>query len=93
MAKQFPATITIGLQSYLAATNGLRRERELLEGGWVTRARVSFWLPRQAFVDAGQSDPLSEERLIWNDTPYRVLGVSADPTNVNFIIECEEVAQ
>jgi hypothetical protein len=60
LANLFPAVITIATVNYAAASSGIRRERDLLTGGWLDKWKVTFIVPVAAFVTAGK--PVAKAR-------------------------------
>lgn len=84
----FPAVIEIGGARHACATSGLRRGMALADGGAEISRAVSFWVPLQAFVSAGQSIPREQTPVYWEGEEYTVESVSVDPARINVILAC-----
>ncbi len=93
-AEQFPATVSINGQSYACATSGLQRQRDLITGGWLDKYQVSFWLPLQAFTDAGQPVPAPHGYpVIWQAVEYAIAAAPIDAAAATIVLRCESPDQ
>ena len=60
LALLFPAVITIAEQNYTVATSGLKRDRDLVTGGWLNKYKITFVIPVAAFTAA--TKPVAKAR-------------------------------
>jgi hypothetical protein len=98
LATEFPATIKIGMQSYAAATSGLRSGMELADFGAVAQRTIAFWMPSSALAAAGQPLP-SAGANVECTAPAALAGIYTldapviDPTGTTLTLRCLAPAQ
>lgn len=98
LAREFPATIKIGHQTYACATSGIQRSETMVEGGFEAARRIAFWLPVQAFVTAGAILPRSKQPLVCTAPQqhagaWKIETVTVDAASANIVLQCEEQPQ
>ena len=92
-AAQFPATISIAGQSYVVATSGEKRERDLISGGWLKKVSIAFWLKLSAFADAGQPVPSERSSVTHGAKTYVIASTKTDATATTITLHCETPEQ
>lgn len=60
LANLFPAVIVIAGETYACASSGIKRDRDLLTGGWLDKWKVTFIIQVAAFT--ALSKPVAKSR-------------------------------
>ncbi len=89
-AAQFPAVISIAGQSYDAATSGEKREPDLMNGGWLKKVSIAFWLPLSAF---GGTPPADRSAVTCGGKTYVLGSTGTDATKTTITLRCESPEQ
>lgn len=90
-ASQFPACITLNGQAYDGtdcARNALRTEKDLLNGGYLKKASITFWLAKSAVERAGARDPRERDPVIWEEMSLTVAQAVLDATGATWLLRC-----
>ena len=90
-AAQFPATITFDGHTYTdASTGGLKRDQDLMSGGFLQKRQKAFWLPVASIVAAGKSIPQHERMTLTHGSDtYVIARAQLDPSTVTVTLHCE----
>jgi hypothetical protein len=83
------ATITIAGVEYECGGGGLKRERDLISGGWLDQYRVSFWVELVKFADANQPVPVPKRTSVtWQGLAYLLDDLALDATGATAMLHC-----
>lgn len=91
-AAQFPGdAVTINDHAYPTgfARSALKRQQDLISGGWLKDYTISFWGLAQLFVTATQRLPQEGDPVLWDDLALKVSTVTLDPTGRTVTMLCQ----